>query len=390
MKINHYNQYRCFTAMKRIFRRLSALSALLAIASVAIGPLATILFPASPILPEVIAQDVSFPKTGFPDTPSPGTLALAADSPSQDPAAHRATEPIALAGTEQAATDPLVSQTSQPQAVAMLDQVVQYLVNGPAFDAKVRETVWTAGREIVGVGTYEQSGGASGRYNLHMTMLDGDGKHRFQQISDGRLAWTRTEIAGEVSLRRVDVGRLDEWLHDDVADSSVSPRLRVGAWAEMLTTIQRDHVLRAASYKLKGRAVWVVTGTLRQERRQAILAQSGLQEWPELYPTRVRIAIAATNDPETGFGQWLPIHIEFRSDPTAQTVASPEGPTPPSKGRLITLIELYSLRPIQPPPMEQFRFENQDAEVNFVNETDRYLQLYGVQLTDRERRQLRR
>ncbi len=59
-------------------------------------------------------------------------------------------------------------------------------------------------------------------------------------------------------------------------------------------------------------------------------------------------------------------------------------------GRLITLIELYSIQPIMPPKPERFRFENQDAEVNFVNETDRYIELYGVHLTERELRQLRR
>ena len=49
-----------------------------------------------------------------------------------------------------------------------------------------------------------------------------------------------------------------------------------------------------------------------------------------------------------------------------------------SRRRLITLIEMYSLRQIEPPPAERFRFDNQDAEVNFVNETDRYVESYGV------------
>jgi hypothetical protein len=57
-------------------------------------------------------------------------------------------------------------------------------------------------------------------------------------------------------------------------------------------------------------------------------------------------------------------------------------------GRLITLIELYSIQHIAPPPLERFRFESQD--VNFINETDRYIELYGVHLTERELRQLRR
>ncbi|TWU54546.1 hypothetical protein Poly51_32650 [Rubripirellula tenax] len=286
--------------------------------------------------------------------------------------------------------DPTTSQTSQPEAVALIDQVVRYLVDGPAFDAKVRETVWSAGREVVGVGTYEQAGGGTGRFNLQVTMHDGDGKHRFQQISDGRLAWTRTEIADEVSLRRVDVGRLNEWVHETPDRDSISPRLKVGGWTEMLTSIRRDHVLSAASYKLEGTSVWVISGTLRQSRRDEVMMQANVDKWPELYPTGVRIAVAATNDPETGFGQWLPIHIEFRSDPVTVVNASQPSKTTTNNGRLITLIELYSLRPIQPPPLERFRYDNQDAEVIFVNETDRYLEMFGVQLTQRERRLLTR
>ncbi len=287
-------------------------------------------------------------------------------------------------------------ESSEPKADALIDQVLNYLVDGPAFDAKVRETVWTAGREVVGVGTYEQAGGGTGRFNLQVTMHDGDGKHRIQQISDGRLAWTRTEIAGEVSLRRVDVGRLDEWVHprrdsdDRNSHATIAPRLLVGAWTEMLSSIQRDHILSAASFKLKGTPVWVVTGTLRKSKREAVLAESNRTEWPELYPTQVRIAIAAKNDPTSNFGQWLPVHVEFRSDPV--TASDPNDPTKTvtTNGRLITLIELYSLRPIQPPPIEKFRYENQDAEVIFINETDRYLQMHGVQLTEREHRQLMR
>ena len=59
-------------------------------------------------------------------------------------------------------------------------------------------------------------------------------------------------------------------------------------------------------------------------------------------------------------------------------------------GRLIALIELYSVRPIHKLDERRFRFENQEAEVNFLNETDRYIELYGVRLTERQRRQLQR
>ncbi len=277
---------------------------------------------------------------------------------------------------------------SSAQANSLLRQVIQALVHGPAFDAKVRETVWTGGRQVVGVGTYEQAGLGSGRFNLQVTMHDGDGKHRLQQISDGRLAWTRSEIAGNVSLRRVDVGRLDQWVQGVHSPLPIAPRLQVGAWAEMLTSFLRDYQLHVEGAHLKGQPVWVITGRLNQQRRDQVMAEAGLEQWPMLFPTRVRVAVQSEPDSETQFGAFLPVRIEFWSDPlrnvdTAESKLSGEG-------RLITLIEIYSLRPISAPPVERFRFENQDAEVNFTNDTDRYIQQFGVELTERQRRQLRR
>ena len=75
---------------------------------------------------------------------------------------------------------------SQPQAVKMVEQVIAKLAHGAAFNARVRQRVWAAGREVVGVGTYEQAGGGTGRFNLYLTMLDGDGRHTLHQTSDGR------------------------------------------------------------------------------------------------------------------------------------------------------------------------------------------------------------
>lgn len=284
-----------------------------------------------------------------------------------------------------------LSQQSQPQAVALLRKAMEMVVLGPAFDAKVRETVWTTGRKVVGVGTYEQAGGGSGRFNLQVIMHDGDGKHRLQQISDGRLAWTRSEVAGKVSLRRVDVGRLDQWVQG-VSKSNISPGQQVGAWAEMLSQVERDYVLQVNEGKLKEEPVWVVSGRLRKQKRDEIMAESKRETWPELHPTRVMIAIQSQSNPETGFGKLLPVRMEFWSSLSDSKGKEKPQPSEAIKrdGRLITLVELYSIRPINPPPVERFRFENHDAEVNFVNETDRYIQSYGVELTERQRRQLMR
>lgn len=278
--------------------------------------------------------------------------------------------------------------TSDPAATELLTRVIKHLVGGPAFDAMVRETVHVSQHDVVGVGSYEQAGGGTGCYHLQLSMHDGHGKHSLRQISDGRLAWTRNEIAGNVSLRRVDVARLDEWIRPDSRALGLPPRLLVGGWAELLLKLNNDYHVELGSATLSDQKVLVITGKLKPEVRKTVLANSGRGEWPELYPTEIRVAIATQPDPKSGFGKWLPVRMEFRGDPIL--VPEKDGYTTSKNGPLITLIEIYSLRSIDPPPPERFRFENQNAEVDIINETDRYMRNYGVRLTESERRSLRR
>lgn len=325
----------------------------------------------------------------------------------------------------------------------LITQTIQRIAMGPAFDAKVRQRVWVSGREILGVGTYEQAGQGSGQFNLQVTMLDGDGKHTLQQVSDGRLAWTREQIGEQISLRRVDVGRLDQWVNDSLASlfgrgtqnsrspATLKPSVRVGAWTEMMDTIASEHDLTLQSGQLEGRDVWIVKGTLRDDVRAQRLQEFGTTTWPELCPTQVVVLIARSNDPESEFGKGLPLRIEYWGDPVSQRTADQQdapqtaendakssdeidasgavdadasetsvvdGSTAQSRTSnermlncpLISLIELYSLRPISPPPIGRFRFENQDLDVDFSNETDRYLSRYGIAITERQSRLLRR
>ncbi|MFG0264990.1 MAG: hypothetical protein ACF8AM_07530 [Rhodopirellula sp. JB055] len=336
-----------------------------------------------------------------------------------------------------AGADSFQPKTNGP-ADRLVAQTIQRIAHGPAFDAKVRQRVWVSGREILGVGTYEQAGQGTGQFNLQVTMLDGDGKHTLQQVSDGRLAWTREQIGEQVSLRRVDVGRLDQWVNDSLASlmgrgtrdsaspTTLKPSVRVGGWTEMMDTIATEHDLTLQSGQLEGRDVWIVKGTLRDDLRAQRLEEFGTKTWPELCPTQVVVLIARNNDPETGFGKGLPLRIEYWGDPAhqpidegrdgetdapdgcegvleeQQTVMNKDGvvddSTPARRTSsqrmlncpLISLIELYSLRPISPPPIGRFRFENQDLDVEFTNETDRYLSRYGIAITERQSRLLRR
>ncbi|MCC9655809.1 hypothetical protein LOC70_08365 [Rhodopirellula sp. JC737] len=326
-----------------------------------------------------------------------------------------------------------VQPKTEGPADRLIAQTIQRIAHGPAFDAKVRQRVWVSGREILGVGTYEQAGQGTGQFNLQVTMLDGDGKHTLQQVSDGRLAWTREQIGEQISLRRVDVGRLDQWVNDSLASlfargnpsadtAPLKPSVRVGGWTEMMDTISAEHDLTLQSGQLEGRDVWIVKGTLRDDVRAQRMKEWGRQDWPQLCPTQVVVLIARKDDPEASFGKGLPLRIEYWGDPvhtpksddaeqepesavanahdsltTENSRLVDEAPSRqrPSSQRmlncpLISLIELYSLRPISPPPIGRFRFENQDLDVDFTNETDRYLSRYGIAITERQSRMLRR
>ncbi|MEM6978547.1 MAG: hypothetical protein AAF539_02695 [Planctomycetota bacterium] len=284
------------------------------------------------------------------------------------------------------------SPTNHAAAKQLIQRSIGVHAGGQAFNAKVRQRVWVGGREVVGVGSYEQAGQHSGRFNLQVTMHDGDGKHSLQQISDGRLMWTRQQIGDQVSLRRIDVGRLDQWIKPGTRDSNLTlpPSSLIGAWTELMHSLTQDYRLALAPGSIeqsdgRKRRVWIVQGVLSDQARSQILKEIGQSALPELLPTRAVLAIARDNDPETNFGSGLMLRLEFRAEP----VADAEGNVG-EWGPLISLIEMHSPRPIMAPPIGRFRFENQDADVHFVNETDRYLDQFDIQLSHRETRVLRR
>jgi len=321
-----------------------------------------------------------------------GILQTAAGAQSSDAPRDRLPGASSPAETE-SATMP----STTAAAARLIDQVLLRMAGGQPYDAKVRQRVWAAGREVVGVGTYVQAGGGTSAYSLQMTMHDGNGKHTMQQVSDGRLAYTRTEVADRVSLTRVDVGWLDEGLRAMRREFAVPPSIKVGGLGEMLDSIRRDYELKLGVSQTQGRPLHVIIGRLKPSRRDALLTDSVARPLASLLPTRVNVFIAATDDPQTGFGKGLPVRIEHRGDrvtPPETTPAAPGGETRPrrsaaNQGQLISLIEFYSVRPISPPPIQRFRFENQDASVTFVNETSRYERRFDIRVTAKQRAKYR-
>lgn len=327
--------------------------------------------------------------------------------------------------------NPPESATNQPNqdaAKILVQRTIERLALADAFDAKLRQRIWVGGREVVGIGRYEQSGEGSGRLSLEMTIHDGDSRHELRQISDGKLAWFRCQVGNDVTLRRIDIGRVKEVHHQlTQAREALSARvnafpvksdeqitvptwLRIGGLIELIDQIANDFDLRITRGKVDQMPVWILRGQLRDSAKKEIdTMSSGL---PALCAQEVRVAIAASGD-ANGFGVGLPIRIEFwgvpktpepDGQPTLEEVSagkasdsgslpSPEPSTPnrsettltgtptPTRqapdrpaGRLISLLEIYSIRKIRPSPEQRFRFEREERDITFSNDTNLYVE----------------
>lgn len=299
---------------------------------------------------------------------------------------------------------------SEDPAALLATRTIERLALGDAFDAKLRQRTWVGGREVVGIGRYEQSGEGSGRLSLEMTIHDGDSRHELRQISDGKLAWFRSEVGELVTLRRIDVGRVKELHHEltrstdptavfptpakEPADRNkiVSPWMRIGGLIELIDQIAQDFDLRVTRGKVDDKPVLILRGSINEEAKLRIRKSDAASDWPALHPYEVRVAIAAVGD-ETGFGVGLPLRIEFWSEPSPEppALSSGEGPVTPVStpeqlsgkaagandnptGRLISLLEIYSIRKIRPSPEQRFRFEREERDVTFSNDTSLYLE----------------
>lgn len=304
----------------------------------------------------------------------------------------------------------VVRQISSPQnqAALLVERTIERLALGDAFDAKLRQRIWVGGREVTGIGHYEQSGGGTGRFSLEMTVHDGDARQSIRQISDGKLVWIRTQLGEAITLRRVDLGRIDEVHRERVRastgsgagvigsgssgprarsphDSLTPPWMRVGGLVELVDQIARDYDLRVGKGTIEKKPVWIVRGVMSEQAWARVTAAGNEVA---LCPYEVQLAIAAAGD-AAGFGAGLPVQIEFYSKPVAAqpaTDASQAGPAEPAaamprpstndapRGRLISLLEVYAFRKIQPSPEERFRYKGDEADVTFSNDTRVYLE----------------
>ncbi|XZE54530.1 hypothetical protein SH139x_000500 [Planctomycetaceae bacterium SH139] len=270
---------------------------------------------------------------------------------------------------------------SHQAARLLVGSMLEYLAFGPAFEAKLRVRAWAAGEHVVEVGRYLQSGGGKGWMRMELEVPIADGKGRWQQTCDGRLAWTREELAGEVRVRRVDVSRLRELLATtgqsspyplyanqattlnlaapSSSENDVPAWFLVGGLAEILDQIRSQFQLGLSKGHIEDRPMLIIKGSLRTEVRETLTAEAG-GVFPDLVPQHVVIAV-----PEDSLSAPLPLRIEYWSR---------------ADGRLISMLEIYDSTLVEPPSIDKFRF--QPGGGDFTNETAEYLTRFGFVLAE--------
>ncbi|QDS86079.1 hypothetical protein EC9_02370 [Rosistilla ulvae] len=274
------------------------------------------------------------------------------------------TENAAAANSAAAPAEPVKSSTNATKAWQTLNGAIRQLVDtGPAFEAKLRQVTRVDGQEVRAVGRYIQASGLRGLMRMELQAAIGNQTSRFEQTCDGRLTWTREQVGEEVRIRRVDVGRLDEIGFT----SGVSARFKVGGLPELLDSIAWDYDLHLVRGVLKEtQNVWIIRGTLKQGRLQALLDETEQPAAPPEMPTKVRVALAAD-----GPFRLIPVRMEFSSDP-------PSGATGPP--RLISELDIYEIKAIDPPKEELFRYSTTEDDAHFTNETQIYLDRFQTRM----------
>ena len=270
------------------------------------------------------------------------------------------------AGTTAAPTPP---QTTPAQRI--LERTRYELDRLEHFSARVRVRIALFDQELIGAGTYFQSGvGQEKKLRCELRLQTGDTVIGALQVCDGRYVWTNTETFGGPMLTRIDLRRLRhrrEQLNAELPEE-------LWAWGGMPkllknleATFQWDQA-QAGYLEADKTPAWSIRGMWRGEEYARLVPQQAgqiaggvLGGFPPQLPGSVTLYIRQ-ND-------YFPQRIEYRRPPLGA-----KGNVPPEDWVQCVVIEFTDIsadRPIEPGTFE-FQLGKQQEVVDL---TDNFLPL---------------
>jgi hypothetical protein len=248
--------------------------------------------------------------------------------------------------------------------------------------AELRYRVNAYGQQLLGAGSYLQSGPASQRQlRLDLRTQVGDKPATLLEIRDREFFWVRRDLPpNPPTLGRIDLAQL-RWTQrrgnpqaDQPATEDALPRgawIMLGGLPRLLAALDQnfdfaapksDEVQLTGGDQSTRLPIWVLAGRWKPARLTALAGKSAKPS--EQFPERVELVLDRSD-------QALPL-FPYRISYWRAAEANKSGGKEPSE--MLTL-ELFNVRRVGPIEPREFQFDAQDQEV--LNLTSAYAQQIG-------------
>ena len=201
-------------------------------------------------------------------------------------------------------------QTQAEEAHALIKQAVISGVWGPPVHCMIAQEITLLDRVLRGSGLYARGRSGLGEMKMSLKIVAGDHLNVLEQVSDGRMFHISQTIDGQQKCRRVDLGRVREYLgrftQQDRNDPLVALHLAIGGQNEKLRALCQQYkwvAVQPGKFAQPGRLGEIDVWWLRGERTSEPVPLRGLTEMDNMLaaadgagmaPDHVKIALGRT------------------------------------------------------------------------------------------------
>jgi hypothetical protein len=276
------------------------------------------------------------------------------------------------------------AETAAPAASGdvVLASAVARLAHYTSVSASLRQRVGLFGRNLFGSGQYVQSGiGARRQFRMEMTIQGKRQKTSTTRICDGRLLWLMDEVAGQSTLRVVDLRRVEDALAQADMARVVDWRrfdLGFGGLPRLLASCEENFQFAAATpSQLNEVPVWVLRGHWKPERLKQLVAGPGKDGGKDQAELRLPQHIPNEVVLYLGRDDLFPYCVEYRSVGDAKNNQGPEV-------QILAAMDFFDVRIDTPVDEKQF---TGPANMAQTDDTEAFLTRLGIPRTPSEIRQ---
>ena len=271
---------------------------------------------------------------------------------------------------------PVYSQglAEQTPGKPLVLEAAKQLLQLPSFETRIRQTIDLAGQQLVGTGTYRQSGTPlSPLIRMELRVQLANGVASLQQIRNQRFLWIRRAFMDRTVLARIDLRRVNEALVQDrlvpagttALDVELAGWMARGGIPSLLVSLEQHFRFGVAQTRKIDRIdVWQITG---QRKTPVLSASNAAQQTTSqnrgepdnaIQPDRVRLLLGRSK-PVPLFPYQI---VFFREDK--------------GTSRSIVSIDFFDLRKMS--EVDRAWFDYQPGTQDVEDLTEPFLMRFGI------------